>query len=416
MDSREERGLQIAQTNRIVKGKDGYLVPSQTGKGAWTVNLNGTPRCTCPDFTDACMKCKHIFAVEFSIRRKQNPDGTVTETKTMKVTYAQEWHEYNEAQTHEHERFLPLLKELCAGIPQPEYQFGRPRLPLADVTFTAISRMYSTLSARRFTSDLVEIGHKGLVSKTPSFNSGLRYLDNPELTPILKSLVEQSALPLASIEQDFAADSTGFATSVYRRWYDHKYGKERLKGTWVKTHIMTGVKTHIVTAVEATPTESSDALKFEPILLDTVKNFNVQEVSADKAYSSRKNLDLVNMVGAKPFIMFNANANGIGNKADGFNAFWNRMYHFYSFNKNEFYTHYGKRSNAETTFSMVKAKFGARVRAKKPTAQVNEVLCKIVAHNICVLIQSIYELKLEPVFWQADCTNSNQLAPKLSGF
>ena len=48
---------------------------------------------------------------------------------------------------------------------------------------------------------------------------------------------------------------------------------------------------------------------------------------------------------------------------------------------------------------MIKAKFGARVRAKTPTAQVNEVLCKILCHNICCLIQSIYELHLEPTFW-----------------
>ena len=53
----------------------------------------------------------------------------------------------------------------------------------------------------------------------------------------------------------------------------------------------------------------------------------------------------------------------------------------------------------ETAFSMIKAKFGASVRAKTPIAQVNEVLCKVLCHNICVLIQSIYELGLEPTFW-----------------
>ncbi len=61
--------------------------------------------------------------------------------------------------------------------------------------------------------------------------------------------------------------------------------------------------------------------------------------------------------------------------------------------------HYHKRSNVETAFSMIKAKFGASVRAKTPTTQVNEVLCKVLCHNICVLIQSIYELGLEPTFW-----------------
>ena len=41
---------------------------------------------------------------------------------------------------------------------------------------------------------------------------------------------------------------------------------------------------------------------------------------------------------------------------------------------------------------MIKMKFGGAVRSKTPTAQVNEVLAKILCHNICVLIQSFYEL------------------------
>ena len=77
MDAREERGLQIAATTKIIKAKHGYVVPSQTGKGEWCVNLDGTPRCTCPDF-EAGMKCKHIYAVEFTVKRETSPDGTVT--------------------------------------------------------------------------------------------------------------------------------------------------------------------------------------------------------------------------------------------------------------------------------------------------------------------------------------------------
>lgn len=65
----------------------------------------------------------------------------------------------------------------------------------------------------------------------------------------------------------------------------------------------------------------------------------------------------------------------------------------------------------ETAFSMIKAKFGSSVRAKTPVAQVNEVLCKILCHNICVLVQSIYELNLEPVFWNNEVRQST--IPKL---
>lgn len=40
------------------------------------------------------------------------------------------------------------------------------------------------------------------------------------------------------------------------------------------------------------------------------------------------------------------------------------------------------------------------VRSKTDTAMTNEVLCKILCHNICCLIQAMYELGIEPTFWE----------------
>lgn len=68
------------------------------------------------------------------------------------------------------------------------------------------------------------------------------------------------------------------------------------------------------------------------------------------------------------------------------------------FNREEFATHYHKRSNAETAFSMIKRNFVAAVKSKSDTGQVNEVLCKVLCHNVCVLVQAIHELGIEPVF------------------
>jgi hypothetical protein len=50
---------------------------------------------------------------------------------------------------------------------------------------------------------------------------------------------------------------------------------------------------------------------------------------------------------------------------------------------------------------MMKAEFGDRIRSKTDTAQVNEMLLKVLCHNICVVIQSIYELGIEPDFYGA---------------
>jgi hypothetical protein len=49
--------------------------------------------------------------------------------------------------------------------------------------------------------------------------------------------------------------------------------------------------------------------------------------------------------------------------------------------------------------SMIKAKFGGSVQAKSPTAPVNEVLLKVLCHNIVSLVASIYELGLACTFW-----------------
>lgn len=44
---------------------------------------------------------------------------------------------------------------------------------------------------------------------------------------------------------------------------------------------------------------------------------------------------------------------------------------------------------------MIKAKFRDHVRSKTPVAMVNEVLCKIICHNICVLVQEAHELCID---------------------
>ncbi len=76
-----------------------------------------------------------------------------------------------------------------------------------------------------------------------------------------------------------------------------------------------------------------------------------------------------------------------------------RMFHFYSMNRDEFLERYHRRSNVESVFSMVKAKLRDHVRSKTDNAMVNEVLCKLLAHNICCLIMSHFEVGIEPMFW-----------------
>jgi transposase len=125
--------------------------------------------------------------------------------------------------------------------------------------------------------------------------------------------------------------------------------------------------------------------------------FTLKEVSADKAYLSGENLLTTLRHKAIPYIPFKINSkaqSGYGPKS----TLWTRMLDFYNDNREEFLTHYHKRSNVETTFHMIKAKFGQRLRSKTLTAQINEALCKVLCHNLCVVIQSVHELGIETNF------------------
>jgi transposase len=257
-------------------------------------------------------------------------------------------------------------------------------------------KVYSTVSGRRASSDIRECEAKGHIAKAPHYNSVFRYLEDPNLTPILKAMIEESASPLKCLESHFAVDSSGFSTSTFVRWYDEKYGKLRNEHQFVKAHLMVGVNTHIVTSIEMTGPDANDYPLLPPLLETTQKRFEIAEVSADKGYIGRTNLEAIVNAGAVPYIPFKSNTTGKGSEL------WRRMFHYYQFNRTEFLEKYHKRSNVESAFSMIKAKFGASIRSKTQVAQMNEVLCKVVCHNLCVLVQSIYELGVEPVFWKQD--------------
>jgi len=47
---------------------------------------------------------------------------------------------------------------------------------------------------------------------------------------------------------------------------------------------------------------------------------------------------------------------------------------------------------------MIKEKLSEDVNSRKERSQFNEVLLKILCHNICVVIQEIHELGLDPEF------------------
>ena len=406
MNDREQRGLALAALYRIEQVDGKWHVPSQAGDGKIYVVDPQKRHCNCPDHDTRGVKCKHMFAVEFVQTRERNMDGTETVTRTFKVTervtYKQDWPNYNKAQTQEKRMFQYILADLCRNIAEPEVKGpGRKPVKLADLTFACVFKVYSTLSARRFTCDLQDAATAGHISKAAHFNVVIKHMDDAALTSVLKSLIVESSRPLAAIETSFAVDSSGFSTSRFCRWFDHKYGKTMEEREWVKVHLVCGTKTNVVTAVEILGQNAGDSPQLPALLRTTAKHFAVKEMSADSAYTSLDNMEEVAAVGGVPYFAFKEKTTG------AVGGMFAKMFHFYCFNKDEYLAHYHKRSNVESTFSMIKGKFRDHVRSKSDAGMTNEVLCKVLCHNICCLIHSMFELGIEARFW-GDATQPDE--------
>ncbi len=391
-EGRRQRGLAIAALAPIRPDRFGYRVPSQSGNGSYLVSLEDGPYCECPDWAKRNgLPCKHVYAVEMLEHRLAHPDGAALEALAVPRA-SLPWDAYNAAQVYEGERFGPLLRALCATVAEPPRGRGHPGLTRADALYLMGLKVYSNRSARRAMSDVRLAVEAGRMAAEPSFSTAIRWFERPEVTPILRDLIRASALPLRGIEQYFAIDSSGFASTAYNRWFDHKWGAARKEVQWVKLHLMCGVQTCIVTAADATAHQSADSTYLPGFVGQTAEHFSIREVSADAAYSSHQNLHVIEEAGGVPYIPFKKGARA------GTDQLWTRMYHLFTANVAEFNRHYHRRSNVETVFHMLKAKFGDTIRAKTPVAQVNEALTKVLCHNICVLIHAMYALDIQPAF------------------
>jgi transposase len=399
VDMRELKALEIAARSRITFEAGVWLVPSQSTGTKYRVTIGAQPSCQCEDFQlhGPVTVCKHVIAARLVCARDHGgkaPEITA-DAVPKRPTYAQDWPRYDHAQRTEKDRFQALLFDLCRGLEEPPKTGpGRRWKPMADIVFACAFKVFSTFSSRRFQCDLDETLGKGYLSGPMHSVRICAYLESEFLTRALYSLIIRSSLPLKAVETVFAPDSTGFSTSRFVRWFDEKYGVERSGHDWVKAHAICGVKTNIVTAVTIEGRDAGDCPQFKPLVQKTAENFTVKEVPADKAYLSNDNLALVESLGGTAYVPFKSNS--VQGEAG---SLWEKMFFYYQFRREEFLKHYHQRSNAESTFSMVKAKFRDHVRSKTDVAMRNEVLCKFLCHNIVVVHQSQIELGIELVFW-----------------
>ena len=309
-------------------------------------------------------------------------------------TYSQDWSAYNQAQQKEKLMLINLLDELLSYITFPEEKgVGRNPVPMRDKIFYLIMQAYNTKSSRRCISDLEITKRLGHISKAPHFNTILKIQKEASVSAYLNHLIQVSGIPLQKVEKDFAVDSSGFSTSLFGRWFDVRTCANAKKREYKKAHLTCGVITNVISAIKITPGTFNDSPELPSLVKTTRKIFDIREISADKGYISIENLETIWDLGAIPFIPFKDNVSQKSMHRHG--MVWRKMLKFYTEYPDEFYHHYHKRSNVESTFNMLKRKFGSHLRSKSTTGQTNEILAKCLCHNLCVLIQEAFELGID---------------------
>ena len=414
-ERRAIKGREIAETKGAINrvSSEVFTVASQSGPGAYRVEIDaGAGICNCPDWVkhDGALDCKHLLGVRFYLERQSPVLPPPTLVRRPTPIYRRNWSGYNRAQIEEIPFFDTILAALVEGVedPRPVQGRGHPRVPLKDLVFCATQKVYSQLGLREARHLFAQAKGESKIEHAPSFSLPSIMLNREDVTPILKHLIAKSALPLATMEHEFGIDSTGFRTTCFGAWNREVHGDRRVN-QYLKAHALCGINTHIVVQVEITDKNGADYPQFEPLVRGASHEFVVKRLLADKAYTGRSNYSLAEELGFEFFSPFRINdtprptsskrsLHEPGRRPSS--RLWQKMWHFFQMHLDRFNEVYHQRSNVEAVFSAIKRKFGETLKSRNQTAQVNELLCKILAYNITVLIHEMFENGVTPDFLQ----------------
>ena len=406
LTSREIRALEMLRAGSRVaeSSKPGeYVVASQTGKGLYVVRspgpLGGPEDCTCPDYAERRVACKHVFLVRHWLSSDSGGSSPLSPAPHpyLPARYKRNWALYDHSQMEEYRRFRTLLRDLSIGFAEPVKDptlAGRKPIPLREQAYYAVQRSYLGFSLRRSQDFRDQAVAQGLLSDAHFWALPSRFLCREDVTEGLHDMLARSAIPLMGLEDRCAIDSTGLRTTRFNYYRKEKYDPSR-ENVWLKLHALVGVRTHGIPVLEVTAGSAGDSPQYPILLKRAVANgFQFKEVYADKAYQSRENFNTAAELEVLPFIPFKSNQTG---QSKG-SPMYHKMFLFFQYHREEFDQHYGQRAQVESTFGAFKQKLSETVASKKFTSQVNEILCMAIAYSITVLVRQMFEAGILPDF------------------
>jgi hypothetical protein len=292
-------------------------------------------------------------------------------------------------------------KKVAQGIAPPPDGRGRPSLPDHHRATCLVHKVYRKASYRNVQRDLERFAAEGRIRFAPNHNSMCSYGGDPNVTELLREILTLTASPTRRIEREFIVDSTGFHAAGVENWRYTK-GKRQLRKTkkgdqkayaaleWMRAHIMSGRRTGIIPAARITLNHgkgSADSVNLPMLIDDMLGIHTIHAIIGDRGYISENNLiKVLKLVGAWAFIKPKRNFKPSTKRRLGVDlATWYRD--LYKDHGPAFKEMYRFRPLVEAVFSAIKRRFGDFMWLKNDVQRENELLCKLICHNICILIQ-----------------------------
>jgi hypothetical protein len=288
-------------------------------------------------------------------------------------------------------QFFVLLRELLQTVEEPPRRTNHKRLPLRDMLFILVTKVFFRLSS----SDVclfLDLFHPELwAGPIPHRNSVTNYMEMEWLRPILEGLVGTSSKPLIPLSGVlFAIDSTPILAPGYYLSRDRKTKKLFERRNWFRLHMICDDLTGVVTAARADSMHVAEQRYFEVLLGETMKSgFHVEAISADKNYCTKANVRWAKDRGVQTYITVKKNARRSKKNSD---PAWDENYERAKSDDQEVRLKFHKRNRIESVNSALKSKYEEEVLSKSPAARYNEALCKVICHNLIVLIRCSRQL------------------------
>lgn len=245
---------------------------------------------------------------------------------------------------------------------------------------------------------------------------------DPRVTVILGILLVFLIQPIAAFETVFASDATGFGTSRKSEYFtvvvnshakkdakNKKLLQKKKKKDFVKLHVTIGTVSQMVVCAVSTIGKRNDSTQLETMVKMVSSVFKIKEWLGDAGYLSRKACNLITKQHGIPFFWPKSNST---TKSRGSYA-WSDMITMFKNNLEVFKKHYHQRSKVESVFSSIKNYFGSTVFSRCIEGQLNELLFKVLAYNLCRLGEVAFYMKID-IDSSFLCQNNDDAVPMVA--